>query len=233
MNDEAVAGLELFGQRLASQYDLKLEYRRVFRGVEYKVHTLRANSDLYHVDPNSRLLHLVLTGMLARYNDAKRGARHILEFYLAGDVADLDLLLDRRRRFQFQTLSQTTFLSFERDAFAGIVLEDINLTRAMWSEAAARHERTADRTSAIGSLDAQGRLARFLCEMAIRAQESGQGSTAYFPWPMTQAHIGDALSLTSVHVNRSLRKLSSAGLIRYEPHHMAILDWDGLVRLGQ
>ena len=46
---------------------------------------------------------------------------------------------------------------------------------------------------------------------------------------MTQAELGDALGLSTVHVNRTLQELRGAGLITLKQSTLTVDDWDGLV----
>ncbi len=50
--------------------------------------------------------------------------------------------------------------------------------------------------------------------------------------PITQAEIGDALGLSTVHVNRVLQELRGAGLIRLEGGTLTVLNWEGLKEAG-
>jgi hypothetical protein len=45
---------------------------------------------------------------------------------------------------------------------------------------------------------------------------------------MTQEQLGDALALTAVHVNRTLRVLTADGLIGRSKRAVTIADWPGL-----
>lgn len=54
-----------------------------------------------------------------------------------------------------------------------------------------------------------------------------------YPFLMTQEQIGDALGLTSVHVNRSIRTLRGEGLIQTSRSAVRILDWLDLVLAGE
>jgi DNA-binding transcriptional regulator LsrR (DeoR family) len=51
--------------------------------------------------------------------------------------------------------------------------------------------------------------------------------------PLTQAEIGDALGLSSVHVNRSLQELRGNGLIELRYGSLTALNWDGLKEAGE
>ena len=51
--------------------------------------------------------------------------------------------------------------------------------------------------------------------------------------PVTQAEIGDALGLSTVHVNRVLQELRGNGLISFKASTVNVQDWDGLQRAGE
>jgi DNA-binding GntR family transcriptional regulator len=51
--------------------------------------------------------------------------------------------------------------------------------------------------------------------------------------PMTQAELGDAMGISTVHVNRTLMELRAAGLITLTGARLTVLDWDRLREVGQ
>lgn len=51
-------------------------------------------------------------------------------------------------------------------------------------------------------------------------------------WTITQAEIGDALGITTVHVNRILQALRADGLIALSGDRLNIPDWDRLKEAG-
>ena len=50
--------------------------------------------------------------------------------------------------------------------------------------------------------------------------------------PLTQELLGDALSLSLPHVNRTLRQLREDGLVSIEAHQVLIKDIEALSALG-
>src|SRR3954466_1057897 len=65
----------------------------------------------------------------------------------------------------------------------------------------------------IGRRSAHQRIAHVLCEMATKLRAVGLNDGHTYPWPVTQQEVGDALGLTTVHVNRVLRDIRAEGLI--------------------
>ena len=54
---------------------------------------------------------------------------------------------------------------------------------------------------------APARIAHVLCEVLVRMRAVGLANGDACELPITQAELGDALGLSTVHVNRSLQEL--------------------------
>ena len=50
---------------------------------------------------------------------------------------------------------------------------------------------------------------------------------------LLQKELADVLGYTPIHINRAVRDLRHAGLIRWVGAEIELLDWDGLVRLAR
>ncbi len=61
----------------------------------------------------------------------------------------------------------------------------------------------------------------------------GLADRSGYACPLTQYHLADALGLTSIHVNRTLRTLREAGLVSMREGRVEIMDLDGLVKLAE
>ena len=85
----------------------------------------------------------------------------------------------------------------------------------------------------IGRREAYGRIAHLLCELYVRLRAIGFANGREYGLPLTQAELADATGLTTVHVNRSLKKLRGDGLIRSGKRSVIIEDWDGLRAAGE
>jgi CRP-like cAMP-binding protein len=78
--------------------------------------------------------------------------------------------------------------------------------------------------SGLGSMSALGRVAHFLCERIVLARVIEAGEWALDRTP-TQEEMGDALGLSLVHVNRTMRTLREAGLVAMKGRRLQVLDW--------
>jgi len=77
----------------------------------------------------------------------------------------------------------------------------------------------------IGQRDARARIAHFLCELTVRIGGSSESMDRSFELPMTQEQLGDALGLTPVHINRTLKALARDGLIARDGKNIRFPDW--------
>jgi len=83
-----------------------------------------------------------------------------------------------------------------------------------------------------GRRPAYERMAHLLCETVVRLRAVGLAGEGSCDLPITQSEFGDALGLSTVHVNRVLQELRGAGLIVLKGSILSVLDWDGLKAAG-
>jgi CRP-like cAMP-binding protein len=85
----------------------------------------------------------------------------------------------------------------------------------------------------VGRREAYGRMAHLLCELVTRMRAVGLAQDHTCELPMTQSELGDALGISTVHVNRTLQELRGAGLITLKGGALQVLDWEGLKQAGE
>ena len=76
----------------------------------------------------------------------------------------------------------------------------------------------------IATRQALPRCAHLFCELFARAQAAGLSQEQSCPLPIRQVDIADALGLTPVHVNRTLRLLREKGLLTWRHGVLHIHD---------
>ena len=85
----------------------------------------------------------------------------------------------------------------------------------------------------IGRRTAYTRIAHLLCEVFTRLKAVGLANGFECEFPITQNEIGDALGLSTVHVNRSLQELRANGLMELRRSILTIQDWEGFKAAGE
>lgn len=82
----------------------------------------------------------------------------------------------------------------------------------------------------LGRLHAQERIADLLLEIHERLELNGMANAGQFEVPLTQEMLGDALGLTSVHVNRMLQAARREGDLSWQEKQVALPDPVALAR---
>lgn len=176
---------------------------------------------------------LLLSGSMCRYMDARDGYRQLVAYQVPGDFVDLHGYPLKRLDHDVATLSESRVALVPHDRLDEIVRDYPNLARLLWFSTlldAALHREWIFR---LGRLDAVGRIAHFLCETHDRMAATGRAQGGVYALPLTQQDIGEACGLTSVHVNRTLRKLREDGLADVTRGKVRIIDAAKLIRVGE
>jgi len=86
----------------------------------------------------------------------------------------------------------------------------------------------------VGRREAYGRIAHVLCELYVRLKAVGLANGLAFEMPVTQAELGDATGMSTVHVNRTLQELRGNGLISTPNNGRVVVeDWARLNEAGE
>jgi CRP-like cAMP-binding protein len=81
---------------------------------------------------------------------------------------------------------------------------------------------------ALGRRSAGEKVAHLLCELMVRLQSVGLSEDNGYALAPRQADLGDALGLSTVHVNRTLQELRAEGLIVSNGRRLSIPDLERL-----
>ena len=90
-----------------------------------------------------------------------------------------------------------------------------------------------ERILSVGRRSALARIAHLICELNVRLEIVGLAAGGRFELPLTQADLADVTGLTSVHVNRMLKKLRDDGIVTLRAGDVVIHDWHQLQRLAE
>ena len=171
---------------------------------------------------------LLLDGIACRYKDLRGGERQVTGLHLPGDFLDLHGFTLKRLDQHVATLTACTFATVPHAALTAITERLPHLTRAYWFETnldAAIHR---EWEVSLGRRTARGRLAHLFCELQVRLKVVGLAEADGYALPLTQSDLAECMGLTTVHTNRTLRELRTAGLVEFRDGRVTILDPAGL-----
>jgi CRP-like cAMP-binding protein len=175
---------------------------------------------------------LLLSGFAYRHKLTGDGGRQIMSIHMKGDVVDLQNSLLRRSDHNVQALTKVEVALIPIEAVQDIAFKHPAIGKAMWYETLVDASIFREWTLNVGRRHARARMAHMLCEFALRLEVAGLGEQCNYELPMTQEQLADALGLTPVHVNRTMKALESDGLIDRTQRTVKIVNWDNLVAVG-
>jgi CRP-like cAMP-binding protein len=203
--------------------------RRAIRALPYARRTYEAPAYVVREgEPPKQQCGFILSGLAIRHKHTASGGRQIVSIHMAGDFIDLQHLFLRRADHNVQALTRLDTAEIDRAALQSLILDHPAVGRAMWIDALIDASIFREWIVNVGRRDARARVAHLLCEFALRMQAAGLGSSRGYALPMTQEQLGDAVGLTSVHVNRTLKSLTQDGLIGRDGRHISFTDWERL-----
>jgi len=167
-------------------------------------------------------------GLACRMTVLPNGRRQIQSLLLPGDIVDAEASLLLRRSDNIEALTVCSAWLAPKSRLAALPAAAPLLAEAFAREAAINAEIARQWVVNIGGRSARERVAHFLCELTRRMDALGLAVRGYYPLPLTQQDIGDAVALSAVHVNRILQALRSEGLIQTSSRALKILDAERL-----
>lgn len=224
--------LTLLVKRLAARFALPPEATDTLLDLPFVLRDYQPGQVIVREGDRVRYCTFVLTGFVTRYKLVGDGGRQIVAIHLSGDFVDLQHILLDRADHSIHALTLATVAQFPADALIRLAYQFPEIGKALWLESLVEAATFREWIANVGRRDARARTAHLLCELATRRQAAGLGAVDTFELPMTQEQLGDALGLTSVHINRTLRGLESEGLIRRSKRAVVVADWPALQRAG-
>ncbi|WP_245271320.1 Crp/Fnr family transcriptional regulator [Mesorhizobium sp. LNJC372A00] len=116
------------------------------------------------------------------------------------------------------------------DDLRAICEQHSSITRVFWRSTVIDAAIYREWVTNVGRRDAYSRMAHIFCELIVRLRSVGRIEDHVAYLPITQAALGDALGLSTVHVNRVLQDLRRDGLISTVGSRFHATDWAGLIR---
>jgi len=175
---------------------------------------------------------LLIRGYAYRHKIVREGKKQIFSLHMDGDLIDLQNSLLGRADHNVETLTECEVALIPVDAVRKIAFDRPAIGMAMWYDTLVEGSIFREWIANIGRRTARARIAHLICEFATRLKAAHLGAPDGFTVPMSQEWISDAVSLTSIHVNRVLKSLQTDGLIHRSRRWIEIRDWDGLTEAG-
>ena len=162
--------------------------------------------------PNGEL-YTLLSGWAIRFRSLRDGRRQILNFLLPGDLVGLQEKLGAQMQCGVELLTDARLCSFPVGHLWELYRNHPSLGYDITWLAAHEELIVDENLVSVGQRTAEQRIAMLLVHLYKRAASVGlREADGAVPFPVSQRHMGEALGLSLVHTNRTLRRLTRAGL---------------------
>ena len=228
MHDTSLFPLSLMVQKLATHAVLSPADCDALLHLPFSFRTFEPGSYLVREGDVPDQCGVLASGYAYRHKTARNGGRQIVSLHLPGEILDLQHLYLDVADHSVQTLTQCHVATVPRSAFRALVAERPAIAHAIFVNVLVEGSIFREWLLNIGQRDARQRVAHLLCEFAVRLDKQGMVPHESYRLPMTQEQLGDALGLTTVHVNRTLRTLVEEGMITHSRRSIGFASWEAL-----
>ncbi|MDB5698418.1 MAG: Crp/Fnr family transcriptional regulator [Alphaproteobacteria bacterium] len=214
-----------FVVHLSSHSELDPQQREAILGLPaHEVAVAAGRSISKPVESAGRHAVIMLDGLAGRAGMTRAGGRQICGLFLPGDMADWKSVLCNDGLTGLQALTPCRIARVPAAPLRALAARSPAIAEAFWRDSLI-HAATLEQWMVnLGRRSAEERIAHLICEIAARYGKIDEGREASFPLPLTQTQLADALGLTSVHVNRCLKSLAAAGLLRIARRTATLID---------
>lgn len=227
------ARMKSFINRVKQYSTLSDELWAAFDDLKVQRQTYSAGETLIHMGDVTDSLFVIEEGWAMRYRLLEDGRRQIVNFMLPGDMFDLQSLADLEADHSVTAITDLKVTLIAQGPFLETLRSDADLASAFWWAAVQEESILREQIVRIGRRSARERIGHMLLELRrrylIATGDAGNG----FEFPLTRAHLADALGLTVVHVSRTMSALKRSKLLEETGTHIVIHDLDKLRRLSQ
>ncbi len=220
--------LALMVRKLAIHTPLQPEDREALLSLPHTLKTYEPSSYLVREGEAPDQCAVLLSGFAFRQKLTGEGMRQIVSMHIPGDALDFQHLFLDIADHNVQTLTRADVATIPRNALRNLARSRSAIGNAIFVSTLVEGSISREWVLNVGRRDARSRLAHLLCEFAVRLDVLGLSGDQGYELPMSQEQLGDALGLTAVHVNRTIKSLEADGLITRNRRRISFPRWDAL-----
>ena len=185
----------------------------------------RADQTLIHEGAAVDHVCLIVQGLACRYKLLAGGRRQIMGYLIPGDICDVHFVMLNTPDHSLALVGDSQVVKIPTHKIRDLILRFPKIERALALAGLVDCAILREWLLNIGQRDAMQKLSHFFCEMSVRLKAIGRiHDDGSFELPVNQMTLADTIGLTPVHINRTLQRLRTAGLIRLCQRRLTILD---------
>ncbi|MEW9918004.1 Crp/Fnr family transcriptional regulator [Marimonas sp. MJW-29] len=194
--------------------------------------TVDAGTPILMEGSNAPQLYTVLSGMGIRDLALENGERQVINFVFPGDFIGLQAGVLGEMSHSVEARTRMRLCVFDRSEFMGFFKTNPSRGYDVTWLAAVEEHFLGEALSSIGRRNAMQSIAWALVRVFMRGDALGLVSNGEMPFAFTQRDLADALGLSLVHTNKTLKKLKERQLASWNEGVLRINDIDALAEVG-
>jgi len=226
------AAENILARKLGVSVPLSKREKAALAALQSGAQSVAAGEDLLVEGHRAPTAYVLKAGWAVRYKLLPDGRRQVLNFVLPGDVVGFHEYLFQVTPHSVGALTDLEVSTLSPPALIELFRKLPRLAFAIAWSAAREGAMMEEQVVRIGRRNAYERMAHLFLELLQRLSIVGEASERAFAMPVTQVVLADALGLSIVHVNRTLRRFRRAGLIEMAGGRIVLKDRAALARIA-
>lgn len=177
-------------------------------------------------------LFTVLEGIGIRHKTLADGRRQVIGFVFPGDFVGLQAAVMEEMQHTVEAVTKMLLCVFRRNDFYKMFVRVPERSFDVTWLAAREEHLLGDQLLTVGRRSAEERVAYGLYMLHRRAKEVGLASEGKMEMPFTQQDVADALGLSLVHTNKTLKRLKEKKIAEWSARTLKIFDAEKLKAVG-
>ncbi|SFJ86473.1 cAMP-binding domain of CRP or a regulatory subunit of cAMP-dependent protein kinases [Sphingomonas sp. NFR04] len=177
-------------------------------------------------------LYLLLEGWATSSIRLPAGQRQIVKVHITGDMMGTPSMVLDTAADTLTAVSECRVSKVSLTRLREVLIAYPRLGSLLLMGVQVERLALMDIVAAMGKSSARERMVRLLLDLHDRLSKIDAVEDGRFDMPLTQELLGDALGLTAVHVNRTMRLLEREGLIARHGQRIVLGDIEALRKIS-
>lgn len=208
----------------------EIDFMQGFKAGELEV---EAGTTLMMEGSNSPQLFTVLEGMGLRYKTLEDGDRQVINFVLPGDFLGLQAGVMEEMQHTVEASTDMLLCVFDRKSLWNLFEHHPERAFDLTWLAAVEEHLLGESLAILGQMSGIERVARAFVRLNDRCEALDLKKGAFIPLPFKQQDLADALGLSLVHTNKTLKKLRDQQVVVWSNGRLEVINYDRLCDIAQ
>ena len=218
----------ILAEHLACFGELSADDRAAISSVRAEIRPAPRLRDILTRGDRPTSVVVVLKGFLHRYTVGAEGKRQVQSFYLPGEAPSLETLYIDYMDNNLAAVVDSELGFVPHEDLYRIIDERPGARKLLWRQTLVQGAIFREWLMRNSNLPAHSSMAHLFCELFVRASAARLVEGGSFDLPLTQEFVADALGMTNVHANRTIKLLRDDNVLEWRAGRATILDWEKL-----